>query len=64
MKISESISEKETKYNVKINPIHSGKSMIYPCHDPEDIRDLSVKELYKKINKTLMGSYRKYLFNI
>ena len=45
MKINEFISEKETKYNVKMNSIHSGKSMIYICNDPEDIKDLSVKEL-------------------
>ena len=65
MKISEFISEIETKYNVKINSIHSGKSMIYTCNDPEDIKDLSVKELYEKINKTSIGSYRKYLiFNV
>ena len=35
------------------------------CNVPEDIKDLSAKELHEKINKASIGSYRKYLiFNV
>ena len=65
MRVSEFIREIETKYNVKINSIHSGKAMIYKFNDPEEIKDLSIKESYEKINKTPISSYRKYLiFNV
>ena len=61
MKISEFLKQLEANYNIKINSIHSGKSMIYKKDDPEDIQELNVNELYEKIIKTKIESHRKYL---
>ena len=61
MKISEFLKQLEANYNIKINSIHSGKSMIYKKDDPEEIQELNVNELYEKIIKTKIESHRKYL---
>ena len=61
LKMKEFIKELENKYNIKIISVHSGKAMIYEDNDSEEMKNLTVENLYEKTVKESIRSFRKYL---